>query len=74
MNRANGTSYIEARTVRVTASDSDENCARELFFLLSGEPGGTVFADERDAFIYRVHAMRDGEIDLAGEFVAFLEH
>ena len=38
------------------------------------EPGFTIFADERDALIHRVYAMRNFEIDLAREFVAFLEH
>jgi hypothetical protein len=41
---------------------------------LRGEPGSAVFADQRDALIDCVYAVRDGEIDLAGEFVAFAEH
>src|SRR4029077_19019782 len=45
-----------------------------LLYCLCGQPSGAVFADERDAFIHRVYAMRNFEIDLAREFVAFLEH
>ena len=41
---------------------------------LRGEPCCAVLADQRDRFIDRVYAMRDGEIDLAGEFNAFAEH
>ena len=33
-----------------------------------------VFADQRDRFIDRIYAMRDGEIDLAGEFIVLAEH
>src|SRR6188508_458468 len=45
-----------------------------LLYCLFGQPGGAVFADERDAFIYRVYAMRNFKIDLAGEFVTLAEH
>src|SRR5262249_39776854 len=45
-----------------------------LLYRLRGQPGGAVFADQREAFIYRVYAMRYGEVDLAGKFVAFLKH
>src|SRR5215475_8735418 len=44
------------------------------FYCLCGQPGGAVCADECDALIDRVYAMRNFEIDLACEFVAFLEH
>ena len=74
MNRENGRSDIEAKTVRLTASDSDENSASVLFYLLCVEPGGAVFTNDHSGFFDRVHAMRDGEIDLAGEFVACADH
>src|ERR1700756_4055974 len=41
---------------------------------LRGQPGRAVRPDERDAFVNCVDAMRNGKIDLAGEFVTFLEH
>jgi hypothetical protein len=41
---------------------------------LRGEPRSAVFTDQRDAFINRIYAMRNGEIDLAGQFVIFAEH
>src|SRR5262249_24696368 len=41
---------------------------------LRGHPGGAVFAEDRDAFINRVYAMRNCEVDLAGQFFAFLKH
>src|SRR4030095_6087498 len=44
------------------------------FYCLGGQPGVPVFADERDAFLYRVYAMRNFEIDLAREFVTFVKH
>ena len=44
------------------------------FYCLCGQPGVAILANERDAFVHRVYAMRDFKIDLAGEFVAFLEH
>src|SRR5262245_44754318 len=44
------------------------------FYCLCSQPGVAVCADERDALIYRVYAMRNFEIDLACQFVAFLEH
>src|SRR5262249_25269274 len=44
------------------------------FYCLCGQPGVAIFADERDAFIDRVYAMRNFEIDLAGEFIVFLKH
>src|SRR5215469_5027432 len=43
-------------------------------YRLRGQPGCAVFADQREAFIDRVYAMRDGEINLAGKFIAFLKH
>src|SRR4029450_2305482 len=43
-------------------------------FCLCAQPSVAIFADERDAFINRVYAMRNFEIDLAGEFITFLEH
>src|SRR4029077_4304732 len=45
-----------------------------LLCRLRGEPAGAVFADQRDAFVDCVHAMWNGEIDLAGEFITFAEH
>ena len=45
-----------------------------LRYSLRGQSGGAVFADKRDAFIHRVYAMWNFKIDLAGEFVALLEH
>jgi hypothetical protein len=44
------------------------------FYCLCGQPGVAILANERDAFVHRVYAMRDFKIDLACEFVAFLEH
>src|SRR5215472_5993044 len=44
------------------------------FYSLCGEPGSAVFADQRKALIDRVNAMRDSEIDVAGEFVVFSKH
>src|SRR5262249_10246748 len=44
------------------------------FYCLCCQPGGAVSPDQCEAFIYRVYAMRYGEIDLAGEFIAFLKH
>src|SRR5262245_52855861 len=44
------------------------------FYRLCGQPGVAILANERDAFIHRVYAMRDFEIHFACEFVAFLEH
>src|SRR5262249_636832 len=44
------------------------------FYCLCGQPGSAIFTAKRDAFMHRVYAMRDFEIDLAGEFVVFLEH
>jgi len=41
---------------------------------LRGEPRGAVFADQRDRFIDCVYAMRNREIDLAGELIAFAKH
>src|SRR6516162_9456738 len=43
-------------------------------YRLRGQPGCAIFADQRQAFIDRVYAMRDGEVDFAGEFIAFLKH
>src|SRR4030095_3109719 len=44
------------------------------FYCLCGQPSIAIFADERDAFMHRVYAMRNFEVDLACEFVAFLKH
>src|SRR5262249_35844868 len=44
------------------------------FYCLCGQPGVAVLADQCEAFIDRVYAMRDGEIDLACEFIVFLKH
>src|SRR5215831_9636241 len=44
------------------------------FCCLCGQPSVPIFADERDALINRVYAIRNFEIDLACEFVVFLEH
>src|SRR5262249_39698020 len=44
------------------------------FYCLRGQPGITISANERDAFVHRVYAMRNFKIDLACEFVAFLKH
>src|ERR1043166_4147428 len=46
----------------------------QLLYVLGGQPGSPVFADERDAFIDRVHTMWNGKIDVAGEFVTFAKH
>src|SRR3954467_2227704 len=45
-----------------------------LLYCLCGQPGAAVFADECDAFIHRLYAMRNFKIDLACEFVVFPEH
>src|SRR6266481_2431777 len=45
-----------------------------LLYCLCGEPGDSIFPDQLHAFIHRVYTMRDGEIDFAGKFVAFLQH
>src|SRR5436190_22754566 len=45
-----------------------------LLYCLCGQPGAAVFADERDAFIHRLCAMRNFKIDLACEFGVFVEH
>src|SRR4030095_10500272 len=44
-----------------------------LFYCLGRQPGVAVRADERDAFIHRVYAIRNFEIDLACELVALLK-
>src|SRR5262245_2288167 len=43
-------------------------------YRLRGQPGSAVFTNKCEAFIDRVYAMRDCEVDLAGEFIAFLKH
>src|SRR5215831_18633386 len=43
-------------------------------YRLRREPGCAVIADQREAFLDRVYAMRDGEVDFAGQFIAFLKH
>src|SRR5690349_17025590 len=45
-----------------------------LLFGLCRKPGRAVFTDQRKTLIDRIHAMRNGEIDVAGEFIAFLKH
>src|SRR5262245_24550393 len=45
-----------------------------LLYSLRGQPGLSIFTDQRDAFIGCIYAMRNFEIDFTGEFVAFLEH
>src|SRR5438034_8754878 len=45
-----------------------------LLDCLCCKPGSAIFADQRNALIHRVYTMRNGEIDLAGEFIAFSKH
>src|SRR5262245_13334449 len=70
-------------TARITAFNPGQSpppvttpirLAIRSFYCLCGQPSSAVFTDQRQAFIDRVYAMRYGEIDLAGKFVAFLKH
>ena len=45
-----------------------------LLYCLRSQPFTAIFPDQRNAFVDRVDAMRNGEIDLAGKFVTFLKH
>src|SRR6266513_6069343 len=45
-----------------------------LLYFLCAQPCLAVFADERDALIHRLYAMRNFKVDFACEFVVFLEH
>src|SRR5438067_9910628 len=45
-----------------------------LLYCLRSEPGSAVFPDQLHTFIHGVYTMRNGEVDLAGEFVAFPKH
>ena len=58
----------------MTRSDRLSRHIGDLILLLRVEPGVAVFTNDGNGFFDRVHAMRDGEVDVAGEFVAFAEH
>ena len=46
----------------------------ELFNGLSRQPRPAIFPDQCDSFFDRIDAMRDCEIDFAGQFASFMKH